>query len=66
MILNSISKIIDDGRDYVVLIDYGTEGISVLSQHLNISGAFKAMNECNYGLSKAILKVCYISDPIEM
>lgn len=65
MILNSISKIIDDGRDYVVLIDYGTEGISVLSQHLNISDAMKAMNEC-YGLSKAVVKVCRISDPIEM
>ena len=49
MFLSTIKKLKDVGRDYTVLLDYGPEGISVLSQHETIAEAVKAMNECNYG-----------------
>ena len=41
MILNASSKISDDGGDYIVLADYGTEGISVAHQFTTLQEALQ-------------------------
>lgn len=48
MFLSYSDKLKDEG-DYVVLVDYGSEGIVVLSQHDELEGAIVAMHKCTYG-----------------
>lgn len=66
MFLSTTDKLKDTGDDYAVLIDYGSEGIVVLSQHENIEQAMKARDENNYGSPMAIVKVCRIAEPKEI
>lgn len=66
MFLSTTTKLIDTGDDYAVLVDYGQDGISVLSQHATIAEAMRARDECNYGSPMAIVKICRIADPIEI
>lgn len=61
MFLSYTDKLEDTGEDYAVLVDHGSEGITVLSQHTTIFEAMTAMNECNYGSPMAIVKVCRIN-----
>jgi hypothetical protein len=68
MFLSFTPKLADIGKDYAVLIDYGSEGIAVHSQHETISEAIQAMNENGhqYGSPMAIVKICRIQDLIEI
>ena len=66
MFLSATDKIKDTGDDYLVLIDYGSEGIVVYSQHETIESAMLARDECNYGSPTAIVKVCRIKEPEEI
>ena len=66
MFLSTTAKLIDTGDDYAVLVDYGPEGIFVLSQHKTIAEAMLARDQCNYGSPMAIVKICRIADPIEI
>ena len=65
MFLSTTDKLTDTGNDYAVLVDYYSEGISVLSQHETLSAAMQARDECNYGQPMAVVKVCRIDDPVE-
>ena len=56
MMLNN-TRIKSDGGDYVVLLDYGTEGMSVLSQHDDLQESIKALTECDYSSQKALVKL---------
>jgi hypothetical protein len=66
MFLSTTDKLKDTGDDYAVLVDNGTEGFSVLSQHEYIESAMKARDECNYGSPMAIVKICRVADPVEI
>ena len=57
--LNQIAEIKDDSGDYLVLVDYGTEGIKVASQHGSVASA---LSSALYGNSvrQAIVKVVRI------
>lgn len=66
MLLSTTGKLKDTGDDYVVLVDYGSEGFSVLSQHETIEAAMRARDECNYGSPMAIVKLCRIAEPVEI
>ena len=66
MFLSTTEKLKDTGDDYAVLVDYGSEGLSVLSQHKTIESAVRARDECNYGSAMAIVKICRIADPVEI
>lgn len=52
---NHIEKIDENGGDYIVLVDYFCEGISVKSQHKTITGALAAMGET--GSPESIVKL---------
>ena len=43
MTLNGIEKIKDEGGDFIVLVDYGCEGLSVWSQHETAKEAIKSL-----------------------
>ena len=66
MFLSTTEKLTDTGNDYAVLIDYGSEGIAVMSQHESLESAILARDNCNYGSPMAIVKVCRIAEPIEI
>jgi len=66
MFLSTTTKFNDTGDDYVVLVDYGSEGIVVHSQHETIGEAMLARDECDYGSPMAIVKVCRIKEPEEI
>lgn len=66
MILNTSSKIQDNGKDYLLLLDYGREGIVVYSQHETLTDAIiGALDKKSLGLAISIVKVCRIDDPVE-
>lgn len=66
MFLSTTDKLKDTREDYAVLVDYGTEGFSVLSQHKTIEAAMRARDECSYGSAMAIVKICRIAEPVEI
>jgi len=65
MFLSTIEKLLDTGDDYAVLLDYGSEGLSVLSRHETIAAAMMARDECTFGSPMAIVKICRIAEPVE-
>lgn len=66
MFLSTTDKIVDTGDDYLVMIDYGSEGIVIHSQHETIEAAMLARDGCDYGSPMAIVKVCRIQEPVEI
>ncbi len=61
MTLNGITKIKDDAGDYIVLTDYGTEGISVSYQAATSKDAVKWMMTCGYTGNMSIVKLVKIN-----
>ena len=57
MKLNGISKIDNEGGDYLVLTDYGQEGLSVTHQCDTPEEAAKYMMESDLGSPQAVVKV---------
>ena len=57
MKLNGISKIDNNGGDYLVLTDYGAEGLAVSHQCDTAEDAAKWMIACDYGSPQAVVKV---------
>lgn len=57
MIFNGSEKIKDDGGDYLVLTDYGCEGLSVTHQAATHEDALRWMTECNYGSPQTLVKL---------
>jgi hypothetical protein len=55
MTLNNIERIDDDAGDFVVIDDYGIEGLSVSSQHKTLIEAISSLGQ--YGSPQAILKL---------
>ena len=66
MFLSTIDQLKDTGDDYAVILDYRTEGLSVLSQHETIEQAMDARDNCNCGQPMAIVKICRIETPKEI
>lgn len=64
MILNGIRKIDDDGGDYVVLVDYGQEGLCVRHQTDSRAKAILWTLQ-NQGEPCAILKLVRLEDSNE-
>jgi hypothetical protein len=62
MKLNGIDRIKPDIGDYLVLADYGTEGLSVNSQHHELEDAIRAVMRGAYN-SVAIVRLVDISLP---
>ena len=63
--LNEIGKIKSDGGDYLLLVDYGCEGIAVGSQHTSLASA---ISSALYGSNnpQAIVKIVRIVEPTEV
>lgn len=57
LFLNYSDRIKDDGNDYILLADYGSEGMSVQSQHETLWGAVEAMHRYAHA-QMTIVKVC--------
>lgn len=57
MIFNGSSKIKDDGGDYIILTDYGCEGISVSHQAATHEEALRWMMENSYGSPMTLVKL---------
>lgn len=54
--MNGIEKIVDDGGDYLLLVDFGAEGIAVWSQWKTLEAAAEAAMRCTNG-PRAIVKL---------
>ena len=65
MKLNGMDKILNDGRDYLMLVDYGTEGISVMGQYQSVDEAVTAALRSSMGSAVAIVKLVDIPVPSE-
>lgn len=52
-----MNKIKDDGRDYLVLVDYGGEGFGVHHQTETRKEALRWMMENNYGSPQTLVKL---------
>lgn len=63
MKLNSIEDIDSNGGDYLLLVDYGYEGLSVSSQHETLPDAVNAAMRGNISGPTAIVKLVEV--PIE-
>lgn len=61
MKLNAIPKIKNDEGDYIVLTDYGQDGISVSHQANSAQDAFSWLMANNYGHPQAIVKIVNIN-----
>ena len=61
MTLNGITKIKDDAGDYIVLTDYGCDGISVSHQAATAKEAVQWMMTCGYTGNQAIVKLVRIN-----
>ena len=61
MLLNAMEKIDTSAGKYVVLVDYGSEGIGVWSQFEELSEAIKATMSASCIAPTAIVKVVAIS-----
>lgn len=59
MKLNGMQKINNDGGDYLVLTDYGQEGIAVSHQCETAEEAAKWMMSSDYGSPHAVVKVVH-------
>ena len=57
MKLNGIRKIDNDGGDYLVLTDYGSEGLAVSHQCDTAEEAAQWMLACDYRSPQAVVKV---------
>ncbi len=66
MFLSTIHRLKDGDGDYAVLIDYGMEGISILSQNDDLESAMRTRDECDYGCQMAVIKICRIESPQEI
>ena len=66
MFLSQIETLSDTGNDYAVLIDYGSEGMRILSTHNTVVEAIVARDKCNYGSPMAVIKVCRIAETVEL
>ena len=58
--LNGITKIKDDAGDFLVLVDYGTEGISVAHQDDTMEGAVRWALNCGYGQPMSVVRLVHI------
>ena len=65
MFLSTTNKLLDGKGDYAVIIDYGSEGLSVLSQYYSLIEAMMARDACDYGEPMAIVKICRIEVSLE-
>jgi hypothetical protein len=61
MLLNSSDKFKDDGNDYAVLNDHGSDGFCVYSQHKTLKEAVVSMTNCMYGCPMSIVKLCRVA-----
>lgn len=61
MYINGIGKIDSDKGPYIVLADYGLEGLSVYSQHMSVSSAVKSFESNGPGTSLCLLKIVDVS-----
>ena len=61
MIFNGSDKIKDNGSDYLVLTDYGSEGLAVTYQATTHEDALRWMTECNYGSPQTLVKLVRVS-----
>ena len=61
MIFNGSEKILNNGKDYLVLVDYGMEGISVGSQHETLAKALLWMHEAAYWSPMTIVKLVRVN-----
>lgn len=57
MKLNAIPKIDNEAGDFVVLVDYGSEGLSVDSQHKELEKAIEALTKNNCGSPMGIFRL---------
>ena len=57
MNLNGISKIDNSQGQYIVLTDYGMDGLCVSHQCDTAEEAAQWMMECEYGEPQAVLKI---------
>ena len=51
------SKIDSDAGDYCVLMDGGSEGMSLASQHSTLNEAVLALGKNNYGAPQVLVKI---------
>ncbi len=61
MYINGIRKIDSDKGQYVVLADYGLEGLSVYSQHMTVSSAVKSLESNESGTAICLLKLVNVT-----
>lgn len=61
MTLNGIAKIKDGAGDYIVLTDYGMEGIAVSHQAQTAQEAVRWMMTCGYTANQSIVKLVRIN-----
>lgn len=57
MKINRTSKIDDDGGDWLILTDWGSDGMSVTSQHESPEEALKFLGSDSGGSPQAIVKL---------
>jgi hypothetical protein len=62
MRVNSIEKIRNDGGDYIVLLDYGMDGITVHKQHDNLAAAIVSAAACDFGPVAVVKLVAFAID----
>jgi len=55
--LTGISRISDDSGRYLLLVDYGSEGLSVFGQFKTAEDAIKVLLQGGYGGAAAIVKI---------
>jgi hypothetical protein len=65
MKLNGMDKILNDGRDFLMLVDYGQDGISVMGQYHSAGEALSAALRSSMGSAVAIVKLVDIPESSE-
>lgn len=65
MKLNGISKIKSDAGDFIVLSDYGLEGIAISHQAATVEAAVEWMLTCDYGAPQTVVQLVeiYVAKP---
>lgn len=62
MKLNSIDNIMNEGGDYIVLVDYGSDGFGIWGQYLTLEAAIKSAMSGAALSDTAILKLVEMPD----
>ena len=65
MFLSNIEGLVEDAGDFVILVDYGQNGISIYSQHQELEDAMGMMLRGDLGSPMAMVKLCRIETPVE-